>query len=100
MGNRRRRERYHEIKQDVLSPAGSELYGGRIFPSSLDAPVQKLILQGRFLDILCSCTYEMHQLTGDALLSKIVENLSADQKAVLSAYYSRSVKNHWNAVLI
>ena len=81
--NRRRRERYHEILQDILTPAGSELYGGRIFPSSLDAPEQKLILQGMFLDILYDCPYEMHQLTGDAFLSKIVENLSADQKEVL-----------------
>ncbi|MGM9549220.1 MAG: sigma-70 family RNA polymerase sigma factor [Faecousia sp.] len=81
--NRRRRERYHEILQDVLSPTGSELYGGRIFPSSLDAPEQKLILQGMFLDLLYNCPYEMHQLTGDAFLSKIVENLSADQKEVL-----------------
>lgn len=81
--NRRRRERYHEILQDVLSPSGSELYGGRIFPSSLDTPEQKLILQGMFLDLLYDCPYEMHQLTGDAFLSKIVENLSADQKEVL-----------------
>lgn len=81
--NRRRRERYHEILQDVLSPSGSELYGGRIFPSSLDAPEQKLILQGMFLDFLYNCPYEMHQLTGDAFLSKIVEDLSADQKEVL-----------------
>ncbi len=81
--NRRRRERYHEIQQDMLSPVGSELYSGRIFPSSLDTPEQKLILQGRFLDILYNCPYEMHQLTGDAFLSRIVENLSADQKEVL-----------------
>lgn len=81
--NRRRRERYHEIQQDALSPVGSELYGGRIFPSSLDAPEQKLLLQGRFLDILYNCPYEMHQLTGDTFLSKIVANLSADQKEVL-----------------
>lgn len=81
--NRRRRERYHEIQQDALSPVSSELYGGRIFPSSLDAPEQKLLLQGRFLDILYNCPYEMHQLTGDAFLSKIVENLSSDQKEVL-----------------
>lgn len=81
--NRRRRERYHEVLQDVLTPSGSELYGGRIFPSSLDAPEQKLILQGMFLDLLYNCPYEMHQLTGDAFLSKIVEDLSADQKEVL-----------------
>ena len=40
-------------------------------------------MQGRFLDILYNCPYEMHQLTGDAFLSKIVENLSSDQKEVL-----------------
>lgn len=81
--NRERRERYHEILQEEYIPGGEEFYSGRIFPAALDFPENKLILRGMFLDLLYNCPYEMHQLTSDPFLSRIVNELSDLHKETL-----------------
>lgn len=81
--NRERRERYHEILQEVYIPSGEEFYSGRIFPAALDSPESKLILRGMFLDLFYNCPYEMHQLTADPFLSRIVNELSDLHKETL-----------------
>ena len=81
--NRERRERYHEILQEEYIPGGEEFYSGRIFPSALDSPESKLILRGMFLDLFYNCPYEMHQLTADPFLSRIVDGLSDLHKETL-----------------
>ena len=81
--NRERRERYHEILQEEYIPGGEELYSGRIFPAALDSPESKLILRGMFLDLFYNCPYEMHQLTADPFLSRIVNELSDLHKETL-----------------
>ena len=81
--NRERRERYHEILQEEYIPGGEEFYSGRIFPAALDSPESKLILRGIFLDLFYNCPYEMHQLTADPFLSRIVDELSDLHKETL-----------------
>lgn len=81
--NRERRERYHEILQEEYVPSGEEFYSGRIFPATLDSPESKLILRGMFLDLFYNCPYEMHQLTADPFLSRIVNELSDLHKETL-----------------
>lgn len=81
--NRERRERYHEILQEEYIPAGEEFYSGRIFPAALDSPESKLVLRGMFLDLFYNCPYEMHQLTADPFLSRIVDELSDLHKETL-----------------
>lgn len=81
--NRERRERYHEILQENFIPGGTEFYSGRIFPAELDSPENKLILRGMFLDLLYNCPYEMHQLTADPFLSRIIYDLSDLHKETL-----------------
>lgn len=81
--NRERRERYHEILQEEYIPGGEEIYSGRIFPSALDSAESKLILRGMFLDLFYNCPYEMHQLTADPFLSRIVDELSDLHKETL-----------------
>ena len=81
--NRERRERYHEILQEEYIPAGEEFYSGRSFPAALDAPESKLVLRGMFLDLFYNCPYEMHQLTADPFLSRIVDELSDLHKETL-----------------
>lgn len=81
--NRERRERYHEILQEEYIPDGEEIYSGRIFPSALDSPESKLILRGMFLDLFYNCPYEMHQLTADPFLSRIIDELSDLHKETL-----------------
>ena len=81
--NRERRARYHEILQEEYIPGGEEIYSGRIFPAALDSPESKLILRGMFLDLFYNCPYEMHQLTADPFLSRIVDELSDLHKETL-----------------
>lgn len=81
--NRERRERYHEILQEEYIPGGEEFYSGRIFPAALDSPESKMILQGMFLDLFYNCPYEMHQLTADPFLSRIINELSGLHKETM-----------------
>ena len=81
--NRERRERYHEILQEEYVPSGEEFYSGRIFPAALDSPESKMILRGMFLDLFYNCPYEMHQLTADPFLSRIINELSDLYKETL-----------------
>lgn len=81
--NRERREHYHEILQGEILPESGEVYSGRIFPASLDSPESKMILRGIFLDLFYNCPYEMHHLTADPFLSRIVDELSDLHKETL-----------------
>ena len=81
--NRERRERYHEILMEECIPEGSEIYSGRIFPAHLDSVENKLILRGMFLDILFNCPYEMHQLTANPFISRMIQQLSDLHKETL-----------------
>ena len=49
------------------------------------AAQQRLLHSGQFLDILYDCPYEMHELTGNTFLSKMVKDLKMDHKELL--YY-------------
>lgn len=81
--NRERRERYHEILQPEYCQENQEGYRGRIFPASLDTAESKLLLSGKFLDLIFDCPYEMHDLLADPALSAMVENFSDLQKETL-----------------
>ena len=39
--------------------------------------------RGQFLDILCDCPHEMHNLTGNDFLSGIVRDLKMEHKELL-----------------
>ena len=83
--NRRRRERYHEVLRGDVPLEHKKTYDGLIFPLFLSDPKQRLLHRGQFLDILFDCPYEMHELTGNTFLSKIVKDLKMDHKELL--YY-------------
>lgn len=81
--NRERRERYHEnLRGDVPLEYKKANYG-LFFPEWLNTPEQQLLNKGKFLDLIFDCPYEMHQLTADPFLSKIVEHLKEEHKEVL-----------------
>ena len=89
--NRERRERYHEnLRGDVPLEYKKANYG-LVFPEWLNTPEQQLLNKGSFLDLIFDCPYEMHQLTADAFLSKIVECLKEEHKEVL---YFLSLRLH------
>lgn len=83
--NRRRRERYHEVLRGDVPLEYKATYDGLIFPLFLSDPKQRLLHSGQFLDILFDCPYEMHELTGNTFLSKMVKDLKMDHKELL--YY-------------
>lgn len=83
--NRRRRERYHEVLRGDVPLEYKTTYDGLIFPLFLSDPKQRLLHSGQFLDILFDCPYEMHELTGNTFLSKMVKDLKMDHKELL--YY-------------
>ena len=81
--NRERRERYHEnLRGDVPLEYKKANYG-LIFPEWLNTPEQQLLNKGSFLDLIFDCPYEMHNLTADPFLSKIIQELNVDHKEVL-----------------
>ena len=81
--NRERRERYHEnLRGDVPLEYKKANYG-LIFPEWLNTPEQQLLNKGSFLDLIFDCPYEMHNLTADPFLSKIIQELNEDHKEVL-----------------
>ena len=51
--------------------------------TKMNTPEQQLLGKGSFLDLIFDCPYEMHQLTADPFLSKIVERLKDEHKEVL-----------------
>ena len=81
--NRERRERYHEnLRGDVPLEYKKANYG-LIFPEWLNTPEQQLLNKGSFLDLIFDCPYEMHGLTADPFLAKIIQELKEDHKEVL-----------------
>lgn len=83
--NRKRRKRYHEVLRGDVPLEYKTTYDGLIFPLFLSDPKQRLLHSGQFLDILFDCPYEMHELTGNTFLSKMVKDLKMDHKELL--YY-------------
>lgn len=81
--NRERRERYHEVLRGDVPLEYKRAACGVIFPEWLNTPEQQLLSKGSFLDLIFDCPYEMHQLTADPFLSKIVERLKDEHKEVL-----------------
>ena len=55
----------------------------RIVPRWLNNPAVRQLCSGNFLDILFDCPYEMHQLTANAFLSGMIEELSEEHKEIL-----------------
>ena len=55
----------------------------KIIPRWLNNPAVRQLCSGNFLDILFDCPYEMHQLTANAFLSGMIEELSEEHKEIL-----------------
>ena len=51
--------------------------------AGLNNPAVRQLCSGNFLDILFDCPYEMHQLTANAFLSQMIEELSEEHKEIL-----------------
>ena len=81
--NRERRERDHENLRGDVPLEYQAVPEPKIVPRWLNNPAVRQLCSGNFLDILFDCPYEMHQLTANAFLSSMIEELSEEHKEIL-----------------
>ena len=81
--NRERRERDHENLRGDVPLEYQAVPEPKIVPRWLNNPAVRQLCSGNFLDILFDCPYEMHQLTANAFLSDMIEELSEEHKEIL-----------------
>ena len=81
--NRERRERDHENLRGDVPLEYQAVPEPKIIPRWLNNPAVRQLCSGNFLDVLFDCPYEMHQLTSNAFLSQMIEDLSEEHKEIL-----------------
>ena len=81
--NRERRERNHENLRGDVPLEYQAVPEPKLIPRWMNNPAYRQLMAGNFLDILFDCPYEMHNLTADAFVSRMVEELSEEHKEVL-----------------
>src|SRR5699024_12010073 len=81
--NRERRERDHEILRGDVPLEYQAAPEPKLIPRWMNTPAYRQLMAGNFLDVLFDCPCEMHNLTADAFISRMVEELSEAHKEVL-----------------
>ena len=81
--NRERRERDHENLRGDVPLEYQAVPEPKLIPHWMNNPAYRQLMAGNFLDILFDCPYEMHNLTADTFISRMVEELSEEHKEVL-----------------
>lgn len=79
----RNRERDHENLRGDVPLEYQAVPEPKLIPRWMNKPAYRQLMAGNFLDILFDCPYEMHNLTADAFVSRMVEELSEEHKEVL-----------------
>ena len=79
----RNRERDHENLRGDVPLEYQAVPEPKLIPRWMNNPAYRQLMAGNFLDILFDCPYEMHNLTADAFVSRMVEELSEEHKEVL-----------------
>lgn len=85
--NAARRERSHIISRGEVPLEFEMSNDGVIFPLWKCNPVVRQMQQGNYLDYLSDCPYEMHDLTAQAYIRKIVLGLKEEHKEILYFLY-------------
>lgn len=81
--NWERRERDHENLRGDVPLEYQAVPEPKLIPHWMNNPAYRQLMAGNFLDILFDCPYEMHNLTADTFISRMVEELSEEHKEVL-----------------
>ena len=81
--NRERRERDHENLRGDVPLEYQAAPNPRLIPRWMNNPAYSQLMDGNILDTLFDCPYEMHNLTADSFVSRMVEELSEEHKEVL-----------------
>ena len=78
--NRERRERDHENLRGDVPLEYQAVPEPKLIPRWMNNPAYRQLMAGNFLDILFDCPYEMHNLTADPFISRMVEELSGNTR--------------------
>ena len=89
--NRERRERDHEILRGDVPLEYMAVPDPKIIPLWMNLPNFRQLSRGDFLDIICSCPYEMHEMISDRFISELIRKLSEEHKEIL---YYLSIKQY------
>ena len=81
--NRERGERIYEHLRGDLPLDYQAVSEPKLIPRWMNDTAYRQMMAGNFLDILFNCPYQMHQLTADPFISRMIEELSEDHKEVL-----------------
>ena len=82
--NRERKERYHEICRGDNVPLDYNVdENGVMFPLSLSQGIAKQVQKGDFIEAIYNCPHELQDLISEPYISKIISELTAEQKEVL-----------------
>ena len=81
--NRERRERDHENLRGDVPLEYQAAPEPRLIHRWMNNPAYSQLMDGNILDTLFDCPYEMHNLTADSFVSRMVEELSEEHKEVL-----------------
>lgn len=82
--NRERKERYHEISRGDNIPLDYNAdENGICFPRNINKYFWKQIQRGEFDEIIYDCPHELQELIAVPYISKIIGDLTAEQKEVL-----------------
>ena len=91
--NRERRERDHENLRGDVPLEYQAVPEPKLIPRWMNNPAYRQLMAGNFLDILFDCPYEMHNLTADAFVSRMVEELSRAQGSSIFSLFA-AVQHH------
>lgn len=81
--NRERRERDHENLRGDVPLEYQAVPEPKLIPRWMNSLAYRQLVAGNFLDILFDCPYEMHNLTANTFVSRMVADLSEEHKEVL-----------------
>ena len=92
--NRERRERDHENLRGDVPLEYQAVPEPKLIPRWMNNPAYRQLMAGNFLDILFDCPYEMHNLTADTFISRMVEELSEEHKGSSVFPLFEAVQHH------
>ncbi len=81
--NRERKERYHEVGRSDVPLDYEAAEDGICFPRDLNSFIWKQVQKGEFIDAIYNCPHELQELVTEPYISKILSELSDEQKEIL-----------------
>lgn len=89
--NEARRLRDHEVSRGDVPLEYGRAMDGAIFPAYFMEPRQRQLMSGNFIDLIHDCPFELHELTADPALSRMLRRLQDDHKEIFYWHFIRQL---------